>query len=165
MWFQEFFSVDKKPQHKDSKAEKPQHRDSKTKKPWHPVSVEFWPLCPLILLVAMSCKSKYNPWFFLALISIFSIWLVYLVYLQLTSISEGHFPICNLGTWWMSVIIYNWHENYFWAKVTNFLGTKSHISKLQGLTVPSIIPSYEMPSIHLSVQRFFKKHFMDRWKV
>ena len=27
------FSEDKKPRHRDSKAEKPQHRDSKTKKP------------------------------------------------------------------------------------------------------------------------------------
>ena len=26
------------------------HRDSKTKKPWHWVPVEFWPLCPLIVL-------------------------------------------------------------------------------------------------------------------
>ena len=37
-----------KPWHSDSTAEKPRHGDSKTKKPRHPVSVEFWPLCPLI---------------------------------------------------------------------------------------------------------------------
>ena len=50
-WYRDpktFFSEDKKPRHRYSKAEKSRHQDSKTKKPWHRVSLEFWPLRPLI---------------------------------------------------------------------------------------------------------------------
>ena len=47
-WFQDIFSEDKKPRHRDSKAEKLRHWDSKTRKPRHGVPVEFWPLCLLI---------------------------------------------------------------------------------------------------------------------
>ena len=38
----------RKPRHRDSKTEKPWHYVSKTKKPRQRVSVELWPLCPLI---------------------------------------------------------------------------------------------------------------------
>ena len=79
----------RKPRHRDSKTEKPWHYVSKTKKPRQRVSVELWPLCPLIkspYLVRMQGKygsenSEYGH--FLRSVSLFVSVSLYLLSLSL----------------------------------------------------------------------------------